>query len=144
MDKKISYSEKLKDPRWQKKRLEVMQRDNFKCQYCNDTETTLNVHHFFYESYNPWETELKYLVTLCQSCHQKETYNRPLAEKMVLHSLKEVNFYADDLVRIARGMSKVKIKMASEVTASLIEWILSNQQLMDQLLNDFMTRDNSD
>ena len=40
-----TYSEKLKDPRWQKKRLEIMDRDNFICQLCGDSETTLNVHH---------------------------------------------------------------------------------------------------
>ena len=32
----MGYSEKLKDPRWQKKRLEILERDNFRCQYCGD------------------------------------------------------------------------------------------------------------
>jgi 5-methylcytosine-specific restriction endonuclease McrA len=31
---KSKYSEKLRDPRWQKKRLEIFQRDNFICQNC--------------------------------------------------------------------------------------------------------------
>jgi hypothetical protein len=39
----MTYSEKLKDPRWQKKRLEVMKRDDFKCKLCNDETTTLQI-----------------------------------------------------------------------------------------------------
>ena len=39
------YVEKLKDPRWQRKRLEILQRDDWKCYWCKDDKTTLNVHH---------------------------------------------------------------------------------------------------
>lgn len=66
-----SYSEKLKDPRWQKKRLEIMQRDEFACKNCGDTETTLYVHHQIYKS-NPWDSPDEDLVTLCESCHEEE------------------------------------------------------------------------
>lgn len=66
---KISYSEKLKDPRWQKKRLSIMSRDHFKCRMCGDKETTLNVHHLSYNG-NPWEQENDKLLTLCRHCHQ--------------------------------------------------------------------------
>ncbi len=41
----MKYSEKLKDPRWQKKRLEIFQRDEFHCQQCGDGENTLCVHY---------------------------------------------------------------------------------------------------
>lgn len=69
-DEKKSYSEKLKNPRWQKKRLEIMKRDNFKCRLCGDTETTLNVHHLTYTNGNdPWEYDNKELITLCEHCH---------------------------------------------------------------------------
>lgn len=72
--KKSNYYEKLKDPRWQKKRLEVFERDNFTCQRCDATNKTLNVHHKVYlpDARNPWEYELEYLITLCQECHEKE------------------------------------------------------------------------
>ena len=40
-----TYSQKLRDPKWQKKRLEVLQRDEFCCQLCNDKETELHIHH---------------------------------------------------------------------------------------------------
>lgn len=64
----MTYSEKLKDPRWQKKRLEVLERDCFTCKQCGDTETTLHVHHFTY-SKNPWESEIHDLITYCKHCH---------------------------------------------------------------------------
>lgn len=65
-----TYSEKLKDPRWQKKRLEIFERDNFCCMMCYDDTNTLNVHHIRYEGSNPWDTDNKYLITLCQDCHK--------------------------------------------------------------------------
>lgn len=64
----MTYSEKLKDPRWQKKRLKVLQRDKFSCQYCYDKETTLHVHHMVYKN-NPWDVSLNNLITLCKNCH---------------------------------------------------------------------------
>ena len=63
------YSEKLKDPRWQKKRLEVFSRDNFTCVYCTDSKSTLHVHHLFYTG-DPWEAPMDILKTLCEDCHK--------------------------------------------------------------------------
>lgn len=65
---KKTYSQLLKDPCWQKKRLEVLQRDEFKCLICGDTETQLQVHHTKYAG-KPWEVDLEHLKTLCVHCH---------------------------------------------------------------------------
>jgi hypothetical protein len=68
--KEKTYSEKLKDPRWQKKRLEVLQRDDFTCQLCGDAETELHVHHHSYtKGRMPWEYELLNFITYCRHCH---------------------------------------------------------------------------
>jgi len=64
-----TYSQKLKDPRWQKKRLKTLERDNWVCKKCGDDETELHVHHLKYHA-NPWDTPNKYLITLCAPCHQ--------------------------------------------------------------------------
>lgn len=67
----LTYSEKLKDPRWQKKRLEIFQRDEFKCKFCGDAETELQVHHKEYINGRlPWEYDNEKLVTLCCHCHE--------------------------------------------------------------------------
>lgn len=66
----MTYKEKLLDPRWQKKRLDILQRDEFSCQICKDKTTTLHVHHFSYEkSGNPWDTPDDDLITYCECCH---------------------------------------------------------------------------
>jgi hypothetical protein len=70
MATKNDYSEKLKHPKWQKKRLEVLKRDKFKCKLCSDTETTLNIHHLKYNG-NPWEIDNSDLVTICEHCHNE-------------------------------------------------------------------------
>lgn len=70
-----TYSEKLKDPRWQRKRLEILQRDNFCCQSCNDAEKTLHVHHVFYQKgRDPWDYSNCDLITLCDDCHETWHY----------------------------------------------------------------------
>lgn len=61
-----------KDPRWQKLRLKVMERDEFKCRQCNSGDTTLNVHHHWYEKDgNVWDSPMQALVTLCEDCHRE-------------------------------------------------------------------------
>ena len=68
----MSYEEKLKHPLWQKKRLQILNRDKWKCKLCKDSETTLHVHHIDYEGKsNPWDVSNKNLVTLCQHCHHE-------------------------------------------------------------------------
>lgn len=66
----MTYAEKLKDPRWQKRRLEIMQRDNFTCCDCGETAKTLNVDHRVYrKGLEPWEYDDNDLWTLCEDCH---------------------------------------------------------------------------
>lgn len=71
--KKLSYYEKLKDPRWQKKRLEVMQANDFTCECCQGTEITLNIHHKeYFKGLEPWEYEIEQLACICEVCHESQ------------------------------------------------------------------------
>lgn len=65
----MTYQDKLKDPRWQKKRLLIFNRDNWRCCYCADENSTLHVHHDEYEGNDPWDTPANLLKCVCQSCH---------------------------------------------------------------------------
>lgn len=78
----MKYSEKLKDPRWQKKRLEILQRDNFTCQLCEDKTTTLHIHHKKYTG-EPWEAPEEDLVTLCEHCHEYIACEGELLSKII-------------------------------------------------------------
>lgn len=92
---KQTYSELLKDPRWQKKRLEALQAAEWACQDCGCDERTLHVHHLRYGS-TPWDVELRDLRTLCETCHD--------TRHATLHNLtKEILPYLDklDLERVA-------------------------------------------
>ena len=65
-----TYWEKLKDPRWQRQRLVVLERDNWQCQLCGETESTLHVHHGHYRSKcDPWEYDDETLHAVCEGCH---------------------------------------------------------------------------
>lgn len=67
-----SYSDLLKDPRWQKKRLEILERDSWSCGNCGDKDSTLHVHHGRYlRGLKPWEYDADILYTLCEMCHSK-------------------------------------------------------------------------
>lgn len=65
-----NYSEKLRDPRWQKKRLEILNRDKFTCQCCKTTEIELHIHHIEYRPGEPWDIDTELLITLCKDCHK--------------------------------------------------------------------------
>lgn len=66
---KSEYKILLKDPRWKKKRLEILKRDNYTCTSCDRTRY-LQVHHLVYKNAPPWKSEDKDLITLCQKCHK--------------------------------------------------------------------------
>lgn len=69
----MNYSDQLRDPRWQRRRLEIMSRANFACEQCGDTKTTLNVHHKLYRrGALPWEYTDVELVCWCDNCHERE------------------------------------------------------------------------
>lgn len=70
-----SYGEKLKDPRWQRYRLELMGRDDFACRLCGDRSTTLNIHHLKYSG-EPWDAPAEFLWTLCADCHTIVSANK--------------------------------------------------------------------
>jgi len=79
----MAYSELLKSPHWQRKRLEVMQRDDFTCQYCADKENTL-VHHILYlPNSEPWEYQTDCLITICERCHGEEEKLKDVDDQLI-------------------------------------------------------------
>jgi hypothetical protein len=71
---KATYRQKLLDPRWQRKRLEILNRDNWACRFCESNSKTLHVHHEQYEwGRDPWDYPNDLLTTLCVDCHEATT-----------------------------------------------------------------------
>ena len=84
-----SYREKLFDERWNRKRQEILERDNHKCVLCGSADG-LVVHHKQYHFVSrlgvyrdPWNYQNKYLITLCRSCHERGHYKFEVPTKHV-------------------------------------------------------------
>ncbi len=73
-----------------------MKRDDFKCLVCEDSESTLNVHHKSYAN-NPWETPNEDLETLCEWCHKQRTELNKLFNKVPSF---EAMTFLDDFIRL--------------------------------------------
>jgi hypothetical protein len=70
------YAALLASPLWQKRRLEIMQRDRWACTRCGSRIRQLHVHHKCYvPGRKPWEYSDDQLTTLCADCH-KGTHSR--------------------------------------------------------------------
>jgi 5-methylcytosine-specific restriction endonuclease McrA len=52
---------------WKRKRYVVLKRDNWKCVYCGAPAT--QVHHKKYAKRNIGREPIKWLVSVCKSCH---------------------------------------------------------------------------
>lgn len=91
-------SSMYRDSRWQQKRLEIMERDNWTCRSCGASGdgTFLNVHHAYYEAgCKPWEYDNDLLITWCEDCHEK--HHRRLKEiqkaYMQMPAIAKTNLY---------------------------------------------------
>ena len=72
-----NYIADLQNPLWKKKREEILKRDGYKCVNCGCTEH-LHINHTQYHFFKtlkhkkePWDYPSKYLITLCQRCHEE-------------------------------------------------------------------------
>lgn len=110
-----TYSKKLQDPRWQKKRLEILQRDNWTCQSCGDKSETLHVHHKWYEkSVEPWDYKGPCLVTLCNSCHDLEHKVSDDCHKILARSIMCKGLLSQSFIAIAEAIRDMDDKKFSE------------------------------
>ena len=66
----MTYSQKLRDPRWQRKRLLILNRDDWACQSCKSKTNNLQVHHIVYAKRDPWDYPDDCYQTLCDGCHE--------------------------------------------------------------------------
>lgn len=106
-----SYSEKLKDPRWQKRRLQELERAGWACEWCSSTSKTLHVHHWLYRG-EPWEALDETLSVLCEDCHREGDEVKALGEEALAVALaRSTPFIAKEgwakpgLVAFALGMA---------------------------------------
>lgn len=58
----------LNSDEWQRKRYLVLKRDNWSCVYCGARAT--QVHHKRYAKRNIGKEPIKWLVSICNTCHE--------------------------------------------------------------------------
>ncbi len=67
----IAYNVKLRDPRWQARRMEIIRKAGFRCEDCGRVSPWFEVHHCCYiRGREPWEYDDELLMALCHDCHQ--------------------------------------------------------------------------
>ena len=140
MTEKKTYSEKLKDPRWQKKRLKILERDEFTCQECADSESTLHVHHRYYiRGAEPWEYPDEALQTLCEHCHQSEREYRAGAEEELLHAMRRNFSYGETIdlaVSLLNGVEKTPQHLPEVILGALC-YTLTHPELQKGMIDRY-------
>ena len=117
-----TYSELLKDPRWQKKRLEVFKRDKFMCKACKDIKENLQVHHItYFKDMKPHEYQLKYLITLCSTCHNDVTnYKKIIKENIDLNFITPNQLYElCDIIHYSKRLTTSELVQISNKVKSI-------------------------
>lgn len=126
------YLELLKDPRWQKKRLEIFQRDLWMCAVCHDTQSTLAVHHRLYlPNRLPWDYPDNLLITLCESCHVREGAERTDVERHLIEILR-ANFLYPEVAEMAHAFDNMLPGYNPTDMASMVSYILTDEQAFKQ------------
>lgn len=66
----MSYSDKLNDPRWQRKSAEIKILHDWTCDDCTAADKQLHVHHKYYtRNTDPWDYPNTAFKCLCNDCH---------------------------------------------------------------------------
>lgn len=134
------YKKQYLDPRWQRKRLFILERDDWRCQCCYSKENTLNVHHRIYiNDKDLWDYPDNLLITLCVDCHksEKEDMQKSLSE---LNLQMKKKFLSDEVMDIAIGIKEIGLDNFSEltsITASAIRWSFSNKKMNEIMMDTY-------
>ena len=109
----MDYKEQLNTPEWNIKRLQILQRDNYTCQRCGkspkkctaEIDFILNVHHLKYiPQLMAWEYNEKYLVTLCNFCHEY----MHIKLKLLYNVFTELDVkYFDDYITLFKRLTEI-------------------------------------
>lgn len=139
-NKQTAYQKKLLDPRWQKKRLDILNRDEFTCQGCGDDKKTLHVHHRIYSpGKDPWDISDRYLVTLCCDCHECETEAIKNMKEDLLTSFAHAGILAKHLDGLVTEIPYIDTSLhLPEVIISAIGFAISDSKRLQVLLDNYI------
>lgn len=134
-----SYVAKLRDPRWQRRRLEVLEKADFQCERCGNAKQTLHVHHLAYRpGAEPWHYSDFELECLCEHCHESE-HDIYVDESPSPPALPARPIDTDEPARVVLGMlmQLPDADRLSVIRALNPEWLhggTSSQRLLSRIL----------
>ena len=132
----MKYIDKLKDPRWQRKRLEILQRDDFACHSCGDKNNTLHVHHkIYYKGIEPWDYESHILITLCADCHKREHGESSIFADGIKELLQE-HLLNEDISELYNNLYCMKEDSFDELFSIIKDFAVKNALIMGDEKNN--------
>lgn len=101
-----SYSDALQDPRWQKRRLEILSAADWACEDCGRKDRAFDIHHNFYIRAfrnQPWRYENDLVMALCKPCHKfrqdfEEALFIAIARRLRRTNIADLEAYAWDQI----------------------------------------------
>lgn len=132
------YTDLLKDPKWQKKRLEIMNRDNWRCNNCHDDSEMLVVHHKYYDKDKmPWEYCNKAYITLCFGCHDELHKDQKQLHSDIIENFRHSEFSMEEIWEISQIFNYLDLNNRSSGRVILaLRVFLENEDNIDKILND--------
>jgi hypothetical protein len=104
---KMTYSEQLRHPNWQRVRLEVLNASDWQCGICGSKDKMLHVHHKQYiKGRMAWEYEISNFDALCDVCHS-ETHDTKALINEILASIPSDQWMAAASLLAGRFADKV-------------------------------------
>jgi len=99
-----TYAAKLKDPRWKRKRRDLIIAAGCACEECGDKESRLQIHHKYHDhSLAPWEYPHKAMCVLCSGCKKaRREYERLLLESITAKEGGRILDLAAELSRLKK------------------------------------------
>jgi hypothetical protein len=132
------YARQLLDPRWQQKRLKILQRDSWKCLECGVADKTLHVHHLYYcKGRAPWEYPDWALETRCEDCHDGQTAHDEKGEFILTDWERTIEW-------LSKGTSDFGNSGLYELAVHLFQSEGDYRELMGDLLTVALSRYNDD
>lgn len=108
----MAYSDQLKHPNWQRRRLEVLQSADFACARCGERDKPLHAHHKVYlRGRFPWDYPDDLLECLCDPCHAAAHQYKDRLDLQIARRP------SSDLPAIARLMDRLGQAMAASSKA---------------------------
>jgi hypothetical protein len=132
---KESYSQKLLDPRWKIFRDSIVARDSKMCRKCQ-SEKHLEVHHCYYDfDKEPWDYNPLSLITLCSDCHDYETKNLKIMQKMLLDSLGKKGLLAQGYDSLAFAFECANIWPEDRIAWQALSWAIRTPEIMNSIIS---------